>query len=136
MQRTRALEHGWGNGCVNLGKCFLQVQNAEIDGRKVGQIADHAIVFCKRLPGSIAGRLGCWRVHAAAAALLAHYAETADPDYGRRSKPHETYRQEYIRCGKAGCKRCADGQGHGPYWYAYSREGGKLKKRYIGKERT
>ncbi len=24
-----------------------------------------------------------WRVYAAAVALLAHYAETADPDYGR-----------------------------------------------------
>ena len=75
------------------------------------------------------------RVHAAAAALLAHYAETADPDYGRRTKPQETYRQEYIRCGKAGCKRCADEQGHGPYWYAYSREGSRVRKRYIGKER-
>ena len=76
------------------------------------------------------------RVHAAAAALLARYAETADPDYGRPTEPHETYRQEYIRCGRPACKRCADGQGHGPYWYAYSREGGKLKKRYIGRERA
>ena len=77
------------------------------------------------------------RVHDAAAALLACYAETADPDYGRPVEPRETYRQEYVRCGKLACKRCADGgQGHGPYWYAYRREGGKLKKRYIGKERT
>lgn len=76
------------------------------------------------------------RVHDAAAALLAHYAEAADPNYGRPTEPRETYRQEYIRCGKANCKRCADGgQGHGPYWYAYSREDGKLRKRYIGKER-
>ncbi len=77
------------------------------------------------------------RVHAATAALLAHYAETADPDYGRPAEPHETYRQEYIRCNKERCKRCADGgQGHGPYWYAYRREDGKLRKRYIGKERS
>ncbi len=76
------------------------------------------------------------RVHAATAALLAHYAETADPDYGRPAEPHETYRQEYIRCNKERCKRCTDGgQGHGPYWYAYYRERGKLRKRYIGKER-
>ncbi len=75
------------------------------------------------------------RVHAAAAALLAHYEQTADPDYGQPGEPHETYRQEYIRCGKPACKRCADGPGHGPYWYAYSREHGKVKKRYIGKER-
>ncbi len=75
------------------------------------------------------------RVHAAAAALLAHYATAADPDYGRTTEPHETYRLEYIRCSKPACKRCADGQGHGPYWYAYRREHGKVKKRYIGKER-
>lgn len=42
---------------------------------------------------------------------------------------HETFRQEYVRCGKRGCKSCP----HGPYWYAYWREGGKLRKRYIGK---
>ena len=71
----------------------------------------------------------------AAVALRAQYAEPADPDCGRGAKPRELYRQEYIRCGKAGCKRCADGPAHGPYWYAYSREEGKLRKRYIGKER-
>ncbi len=77
------------------------------------------------------------RVHAAAAVLLAHYTETSDPDYGRPTEAHETYRQEYIRCNRERCKRCADGgQGHGPYWYAYRREDGKLRKRYIGKERT
>jgi len=39
-----------------------------------------------------------------------------------------TYRYEWVRCGK----RCA-GCPHGPYVYAYWREGGKLRKRYIGK---
>jgi len=48
----------------------------------------------------------------------------------RRGKA--TYRLEYVKCG-AKCK-CNNGKGHGPYWYAYWREGGKLKKRYIGKE--
>lgn len=44
-----------------------------------------------------------------------------------------TYRQESVRCGKAGCW-CADGAvGHGPYTYKYWREGGKLKKEYLGK---
>lgn len=52
-------------------------------------------------------------------------AEAADPDAGNVS-----YRLESVRCGKEGCKSCP----HGPYWYAYYREGGKLKSRYIGRE--
>ncbi len=45
------------------------------------------------------------------------------------------YQLEQIRCGKPGCK-CAgeNGELHGPYWYAYWRESGKLKSRYIGKK--
>lgn len=44
------------------------------------------------------------------------------------------YQLEQVRCGKAGCK-CAgeNGELHGPYWYAYWRDDGKLKSRYIGK---
>lgn len=42
----------------------------------------------------------------------------------------ETFRSEYVRCGKDGCKGCP----HGPYWYGYHREGSRVKKRYIGKE--
>jgi hypothetical protein len=41
-----------------------------------------------------------------------------------------TYRQEQVRCGRENCTRCP----HGPYWYAYWREGGRLRSRYIGKE--
>ena len=41
-----------------------------------------------------------------------------------------TYRLESVRCGKPGCTSCP----HGPYWYAYFREGGKLKSRYVGRE--
>lgn len=41
-----------------------------------------------------------------------------------------TYRQESVRCGKPNCASCP----HGPYWYAYYREGGKLRSRYIGRE--
>ena len=44
--------------------------------------------------------------------------------------PGVTYRLEAVRCGKPGCSRCP----HGPYWYAYYREGGKLRSRYIGRE--
>ncbi len=53
----------------------------------------------------------------------------------RRHEPTGTiYQLEYKRCGKPTC-RCArpDAQRHGPYWYAYWREGGKTKSRYIGK---
>jgi hypothetical protein len=41
-----------------------------------------------------------------------------------------TYRQERVRCGKEACTRCP----HGPYWYAYWREGGRVRSRYIGKD--
>ncbi|MEM1944107.1 MAG: DUF6788 family protein [Candidatus Caldarchaeum sp.] len=50
------------------------------------------------------------------------------------AKQHYTYRQEYVKCGKVGCS-CAKGKGHGPYWYAYWKEGSKLKKKYLGKTR-
>jgi hypothetical protein len=48
-------------------------------------------------------------------------------------KPHKTYRQEYIRCGKPTC-RCVTGQSHGPYWFAYWSQGGRTRKEYIGKK--
>lgn len=41
----------------------------------------------------------------------------------------ETYRCEYVKCGKRGCRKCP----HGPYWYGYWREEGKVRKRYVGK---
>ena len=45
-----------------------------------------------------------------------------------------TFRQEWRRCGKATCLRCKTGPGHGPYWYAYSRdENGRLRSKYCGK---
>jgi hypothetical protein len=50
------------------------------------------------------------------------------PEVGRRGAV--TYRQELVRCGREGCTRCP----HGPYWYAYWREGGRLRSGYIGKE--
>jgi hypothetical protein len=46
---------------------------------------------------------------------------------------HKTYRLQYVRCGKAGCL-CTKEQGHGPYWYAFWREGGRVRSQYIGKE--
>ena len=41
-----------------------------------------------------------------------------------------SFRQEMVRCGKKGCTRCP----HGPYWYAYWREDGRTRSRYVGKE--
>ncbi|MGH2345423.1 MAG: DUF6788 family protein [Chloroflexota bacterium] len=45
-----------------------------------------------------------------------------------------TYQRKYTRCHKPTCRICADGPGHGPYWYAFWRENGKTKSRYIGKQ--
>lgn len=44
--------------------------------------------------------------------------------------PEVTYRLESVRCGKPNCRSCP----HGPYWYAYFREGSRLRSRYIGRE--
>lgn len=43
-----------------------------------------------------------------------------------------TYRNEWIRCGKDGCK-CMGGERHGPYTYKYWKEEGRLRKSYVGK---
>lgn len=62
--------------------------------------------------------------------LLLHHG---GPGFGAADdpRPHSkvTYRQQRVRCGKRGCTRCP----HGPYWYAYWREGGRLRSRYVGK---
>ncbi len=41
-----------------------------------------------------------------------------------------TFRYETVRCGKDNCTRCP----HGPYWYAYWKEGGRTRSRYIGRQ--
>ncbi len=45
------------------------------------------------------------------------------------SQPEVRLRRQMVRCGKATCTTCP----HGPYWYAYWREDGKRKSRYIGR---
>ncbi|MEN3332044.1 MAG: hypothetical protein V7641_1409 [Blastocatellia bacterium] len=40
--------------------------------------------------------------------------------------------QQFRKCGKAGCK-CNVGALHGPYFFHFYREDGKLKKSYIRK---
>src|SRR5579883_559333 len=51
----------------------------------------------------------------------------------RLSKENKvTYRQQYTRCGKQRCRKCQEGNGHGPYWYAYWSENGRTVSKYIG----
>ncbi len=46
-----------------------------------------------------------------------------------------TYSQQFRRCNKPGCPTCELGSpGHGPYWYAFWREGGRRRSRYVGKQ--
>ncbi len=44
-----------------------------------------------------------------------------------------TYRQQFTRCGKQRCRKCKEGAGHGPYWYAYWSVNGRTVSKYIGK---
>jgi hypothetical protein len=46
---------------------------------------------------------------------------------------HITYQLQFRKCGKPTCGTCKRGPGHGPYWYAYWREGAKLRSGYVGK---
>ncbi len=54
-------------------------------------------------------------------------ASTLDPGHAY------SYQQKYTRCNKPNCRRCADGPGHGPYWYAFWWEGGRTRTRYLGR---
>src|SRR5579864_2439420 len=47
-------------------------------------------------------------------------------------KSKVTYRQQYTRCGKQRCRKCKEGPGHGPYWYAYYSVNGRTVSKYIG----
>lgn len=44
-------------------------------------------------------------------------------------EPQVSLRRQWVRCGKESCSKCP----HGPYWYAYWREGGRRRSRYVGK---
>src|SRR5216683_899721 len=44
-----------------------------------------------------------------------------------------TYHQQVSYCGKPHCRRCREGIGHGPYWYAYQTVNGRTIRTYIGK---
>ena len=43
--------------------------------------------------------------------------------------PAVTYRQQEVRCGRD-CTACP----HGPYWYAFWKEGGRTRSQYIGNQ--
>src|SRR5713226_1033062 len=43
-----------------------------------------------------------------------------------------TYRQQFTRCGKQRCRKCKEGAGHGPYWYAYWSDNGRTISKYVG----
>ena len=62
--------------------------------------------------------------------LMSMGDDTADSAEVRAGDPQVTYRLETVKCGKPNCRTCP----HGPYWYAYYRDGKKLKSRYIGPE--
>jgi hypothetical protein len=49
-----------------------------------------------------------------------------------RQAGSKIYRLQRVKCGKPNCK-CASGEGHGPYWYAYWWEKGRTRSKYIGK---
>src|SRR5262249_30221848 len=38
--------------------------------------------------------------------------------------------RQWVRCGRPNC-RCARGQLHGPYFYRFGHEGGRLRKEYV-----
>jgi hypothetical protein len=52
-----------------------------------------------------------------------------------RHTPTATLRLELVACGKGACKSCGGGRrpSHGPYWYAYWKQDGRTRSRYIGK---
>src|SRR6266566_8685082 len=51
---------------------------------------------------------------------------------GIRMSSKITYRQQFTRCGKQRCRKCKEGAGHGPYWYAYWSVNGRTVSKYIG----
>ena len=45
-----------------------------------------------------------------------------------------TYHQQVSYCGKPRCRKCREGTGHGPYWYAYRTINGRTVRTYVGKQ--
>ncbi|TMF43211.1 MAG: hypothetical protein E6I32_16835 [Chloroflexi bacterium] len=54
---------------------------------------------------------------------------------GEKMDDKVTYRQQVNFCGKPRCRKCREGIGHGPYWYAYHlTDAGRTVRTYIGRE--
>jgi hypothetical protein len=54
----------------------------------------------------------------------------------RKKAPNKRYLElERVKCGKKGCKKCAGGELHGPYWYLYRPKvnGPGRTSEYVGK---
>lgn len=77
-------------------------------------------------------RLDAWLHELIAATESKNTGSKRQMSKERKKAPKKTYQLESVRCGKKNC-RCAEGELHGPYWYAYWTEGGKPKSQYIGK---
>ena len=73
---------------------------------------------------------GLRRLMVFARGLLSARTGAPEEPAGPRPAGRVTYRQELVRCGRPTCTRCP----HGPYWYAYWREGGRQRSRYVGKQ--
>lgn len=42
-------------------------------------------------------------------------------------------RVRFVRCGKLGCRKCQEGEGHGPYIYETYRAGNTVRTDYDGR---
>lgn len=48
--------------------------------------------------------------------------------------PSVSYQLQFRKCGNKNCQCRRKNIEHGPYWYAFWREGDKNKSQYIGKD--
>jgi hypothetical protein len=53
----------------------------------------------------------------------------------KRARKNRYLELERVKCGKKGCKKCASGELHGPYWYLYrpKENGPGRTSEYVGK---
>src|SRR5712691_11241570 len=80
---------------------------------------------------------GLWRSHNPPIPHKKDLRLTCGPMSARVSKKMNSrvaYRQQFTRCGKQRCRKCREGEGHGPYWYAYWSEKGRTVSKYVGRQ--
>src|SRR6266851_3164775 len=66
--------------------------------------------------------------------LSRQYSSTAHKGDSDEMDSKITYHQQVSYCGKPRCRRCREGTGHGPYWYAYQTVNGRTVRTYVGKQ--